>query len=169
MSGVQEIKVTVKGGYAPDVIVVKKDVPVRLNFYRDETSSCSEQVVFGDFGIARDSSQPITTDRLIMRGYCEDDVQAIAALHGDPEVVRYLTPNGEPEPSLADAWDHIAKHLGHWVLKGYGKWAVDERETGRFVGRVTSAAYAGAEQILAADEDRHARRPRRTGEAQRGH
>lgn len=53
-SGVQEIKVTVRGGYSPDVIVVKKDVPVRLNFYRDETSSCSEQVVFGDFGIARD-------------------------------------------------------------------------------------------------------------------
>jgi len=53
-SGLQEIKVTVKGGYSPDVIVIKKDVPVRLNFYRDETSSCSEQVVFGDFGIARD-------------------------------------------------------------------------------------------------------------------
>ncbi|MGI8469658.1 MAG: cupredoxin domain-containing protein [Pyrinomonadaceae bacterium] len=53
-SGMQEIKITVKGGYSPDVIVVKKDVPVRLNFYRDETSSCSEQVVFGDFGIARD-------------------------------------------------------------------------------------------------------------------
>lgn len=53
-SGVQEIKVTVKGGYSPDVIVVKKDVPVRLNFYRDETSSCSEQIVFGDFGIFRD-------------------------------------------------------------------------------------------------------------------
>ena len=52
-SGVQEIKITVKGGYAPDVIVVKKDRPVRLNFYRDETSSCSEQVVFGDFGITR--------------------------------------------------------------------------------------------------------------------
>ena len=53
-SGVQEIKVTVRGGYSPDVIVVKKDTPVRLNFYRDETSSCSEQIVFGDFGIARD-------------------------------------------------------------------------------------------------------------------
>ncbi len=53
-SGVQEITVTVKGGYSPDVIVVEKGEPVRLNFYRDETSSCSEQVVFGDFGIARD-------------------------------------------------------------------------------------------------------------------
>ncbi len=53
-SGVQEIKVTVKGGYSPDVIVVKENVPVRLDFYRDETASCSEQIIFGDFGIARD-------------------------------------------------------------------------------------------------------------------
>jgi plastocyanin domain-containing protein len=52
-SGVQEVKVTVKGGYSPD-IVVQKEKPVRLNFYRDETASCSEQVIFGDFGIARD-------------------------------------------------------------------------------------------------------------------
>ena len=53
-SGVQEIRVTVKGGYVPDVIVVKQGKPVRLDFYRDETASCSERVVFGDFGIARD-------------------------------------------------------------------------------------------------------------------
>lgn len=52
--GVQEIKVTVKGGYSPDVIVVKQGQPVRLDFYRDETASCSDQVIFGDFGIARD-------------------------------------------------------------------------------------------------------------------
>jgi plastocyanin domain-containing protein len=52
--GVQEIKVIVKGGYSPDVIVVKKDQPVRLDFYRDETASCSEQVRIPDFGIARD-------------------------------------------------------------------------------------------------------------------
>ncbi len=52
--GLQEIKITVKGGYSPDVVVVKQNVPVRLDFYRDETASCSEQVIFGDFGIARD-------------------------------------------------------------------------------------------------------------------
>jgi plastocyanin domain-containing protein len=53
-SGVQEIRVMVKGGYDPDVIVVKQGKPVRLDFYRDETASCSEQVIFGDFGIARE-------------------------------------------------------------------------------------------------------------------
>lgn len=51
--GVQEIKITVKGGYSPDLVVVKQGRPVRLAFYRDETASCSEEVIFGDFGIAR--------------------------------------------------------------------------------------------------------------------
>ncbi|MFH1336444.1 MAG: cupredoxin domain-containing protein [Candidatus Zixiibacteriota bacterium] len=59
-SGIQEIKVTVKGGYDPDVIVVKKDVPVKIDFYRDETESCSEEIVFGDFNI-RKSLPPFKT------------------------------------------------------------------------------------------------------------
>lgn len=53
VGGVQEVKITVKGGYSPDLIVVKRGRPVRLDFYRDETASCSEEVIFGDFGIAR--------------------------------------------------------------------------------------------------------------------
>ena len=53
-TGVQEVKITVKGGYSPDVVVVKRGVPVRLEFFRDETASCSDQVILGDFGIARD-------------------------------------------------------------------------------------------------------------------
>ena len=52
--GVQEINITVKSGYSPDVVVVRQGSPVRLNFYRDETASCSDRVIFGDFGIARD-------------------------------------------------------------------------------------------------------------------
>jgi plastocyanin domain-containing protein len=51
--GLQEVRVRVKGGYEPDVIVVQKDRPVLLEFYRDETSPCSDTVVFGDFGIAK--------------------------------------------------------------------------------------------------------------------
>ena len=52
-AGVQQVKITVKGGYTPDVVVVKKGVPVELDFYRDEANSCTEEVVFGEFGISR--------------------------------------------------------------------------------------------------------------------
>lgn len=47
--GVQEAKILVKGGYTPDVIVVKAGKPVRLTFLRQETAACSEMVIFGDF------------------------------------------------------------------------------------------------------------------------
>lgn len=49
--GMQRARIVVKGGYEPDRIVVEKGRPVHLDFYRDETSSCSDTVVFADFGI----------------------------------------------------------------------------------------------------------------------
>lgn len=52
-SGRQEITIVVKGGYEPDRIVVEKGRPVRLNFDREENASCSDTVVFSDFGIAQ--------------------------------------------------------------------------------------------------------------------
>lgn len=48
-SGYQEAMVLVKGGYTPDVIVVEHGKPVRLNFLREESASCSEMVVLADF------------------------------------------------------------------------------------------------------------------------
>lgn len=49
--GVQCIRVEVKGGYAPAVIRVRADAPVRLDFHRDESNPCTEEVVLPDFGI----------------------------------------------------------------------------------------------------------------------
>jgi len=48
-SGAQEVAVTVKGGYTPDVIVVQAGRPVRLTFTRQESAACSEKVLFPDF------------------------------------------------------------------------------------------------------------------------
>ena len=47
--GVQEALIVVKGGYTPDILVVKAGRPVRLSFNRQETSSCSEMVLFPAF------------------------------------------------------------------------------------------------------------------------
>jgi plastocyanin domain-containing protein len=46
VAGVQEVKIKVKGGYDPDVIVVKRGKPVRLHFNRQESALCSEIVIF---------------------------------------------------------------------------------------------------------------------------
>jgi plastocyanin domain-containing protein len=49
-SGYQEQTILVRGGYTPDVIVVDAGRPVRLNFVRQESASCSDTVVFPAFG-----------------------------------------------------------------------------------------------------------------------
>jgi plastocyanin domain-containing protein len=51
--GVQEVTITVHGGYEPSEVRVQKDAPVRLIFDRQETSGCSEEIVIPDFGIRR--------------------------------------------------------------------------------------------------------------------
>ncbi len=50
-SAPQSATIAVHGGYEPSTIRVRAGQPVRLTFDRQETSSCSEEVVFPDFGI----------------------------------------------------------------------------------------------------------------------
>ncbi len=50
--GVQEVNITVEGGYEPDYIVVESGKPARLNFFRKDASNCLEEVLLPDFGIA---------------------------------------------------------------------------------------------------------------------
>jgi plastocyanin domain-containing protein len=52
-AGVQQVTITVQGGYQPAHVKVKQGSPVRLVFDRQETSGCSEEVVFPDFGIRK--------------------------------------------------------------------------------------------------------------------
>jgi len=49
IGGFQEVAITVKGGYTPDIIVVKAGQPLRMRFTRQESASCSEMVLFPDF------------------------------------------------------------------------------------------------------------------------
>lgn len=47
--GVQEAVIKVKGGYTPDVLIFESGKPIKLNFIREETAACTEQVLFPDF------------------------------------------------------------------------------------------------------------------------
>jgi plastocyanin domain-containing protein len=49
--GPQRVRIEVKGGYSPAVVKVRAGRPVRLEFFRNETNGCTEEVVLPDFGI----------------------------------------------------------------------------------------------------------------------
>jgi RimJ/RimL family protein N-acetyltransferase len=76
----------------------------------------------------------LETERLLLRVFCESDIDAYAEMCSDAEVMRYIG-SGKPM-SRPDAWRHMAMVVGHWRLRGYGLWAVIERNTGSLVGRV---------------------------------
>lgn len=46
-----EVSLHVKGSYSPNVIKAQKNVPLRIRIFRDEESSCTEEIVFSDFGV----------------------------------------------------------------------------------------------------------------------
>src|SRR5436305_13970995 len=81
----------------------------------------------------------LETERLRLRAFRLSDFDDYAAMCGDPEVTRYLTTRFDRE----QAWRHLAFLIGHWVLRGFGMWAVEEKATGAFVGRIGFAEPEG--------------------------
>jgi RimJ/RimL family protein N-acetyltransferase len=75
----------------------------------------------------------LETERLTLRSFREDDVRALHELSQDPEVVRYV--GDRRAPTHQEAWRAVAGWLGHWAMRGYGQWAIEERSSGHFVGR----------------------------------
>jgi RimJ/RimL family protein N-acetyltransferase len=75
----------------------------------------------------------LETDRLIMRMFREEDFEAYFRLCSDPEVMRFL---GGKTFDRIEAWRNMASALGHWQLRGYGAWAVEEKASGAFAGRI---------------------------------
>jgi Cu+-exporting ATPase len=47
------VDIVVEGGYAPELIVARRGVPLDLVFDRREESPCSDEVVLPEFGVRR--------------------------------------------------------------------------------------------------------------------
>lgn len=77
----------------------------------------------------------LETERLILRAFKAEDIDAYATMVADTEVSRFISLGGTPMDRL-DAWRSVAIIVGHWQLRGYGQWAVEEKQTGAFVGRL---------------------------------
>jgi RimJ/RimL family protein N-acetyltransferase len=77
----------------------------------------------------------LETERLLLRPFRGTDIDEYAAMCADSEVMEFLSADGALL-SRADAWRQMSMFLGHWELRGFGTWALEERATGAFVGRI---------------------------------
>lgn len=88
----------------------------------------------------------LETERLTLRPFREADATALFEISQEPEVVRFV--GDRHVPTLQEAWRMVAGWIGHWALRGYGHWAIEERESGRFIGRagiINPAEWPGPE------------------------
>lgn len=81
----------------------------------------------------------LETARLVLRAHDADDLDAVAAMWSDPDIVRHIT--GKPS-TREESWARILRYAGLWPLKGYGYWAVVDKSSGRFIGDVGIADFA---------------------------
>lgn len=74
----------------------------------------------------------IETDRLLLRMIRADDLDHLASLLSDPDVVKYVG-DGKPagQEKAARALESIIKH---WDTHGFGRWAVVDKGSGEFIG-----------------------------------
>lgn len=71
----------------------------------------------------------LTTDRLLLREFRGDDFEAMADFYASPVSRFYGGPCNREE-----GWRKFAAYAGHWSLRGFGPWALEETATGQFVG-----------------------------------
>src|SRR5688500_14483707 len=77
----------------------------------------------------------LQTDRLHMRLWTADDFEQFAAMFQEREVMQFLSEDGALLSRFA-AWQNFAAQVGHWHLRGFGLFAVVEKSSSEFVGRV---------------------------------
>jgi RimJ/RimL family protein N-acetyltransferase len=74
------------------------------------------------------------------------DVEPMHRLMQDPDVMRYV--GDRKVPNAQESWRSMAGWIGHWALRGYGQWALVERESGQLIGRgglINPEGWPGAE------------------------
>ena len=86
--------------------------------------------------LARIEGPTVETERLILRMWREADIEPNTAMLADPDSGRFITADGNPITDAFVGWRNAAIMSGHWVLHSVGMFVVEEKQTGRFVGRV---------------------------------
>lgn len=73
----------------------------------------------------------LETERLVMRVFAPGDVESFAGFYAS-EASAFV---GGPEDRVA-TWRRIASYAGCWMLRGFGKFVVEEKASGQTVGIV---------------------------------
>ena len=72
----------------------------------------------------------LETERLILRAPKFEDLEPMKVFFADPVRMKFL---GGPI-KRGDVWRALLRTAGHWQIRGYGFWHIEDRETGIMCG-----------------------------------
>ena len=72
----------------------------------------------------------LETERLILRAPKFEDLEPMEVFFADPVRMKFL---GGPI-KRGDVWRALLRTAGHWQIRGYGFWHIEDRETGIICG-----------------------------------
>lgn len=75
--------------------------------------------------------EQLETERLILRVLREPDWRPLHEYYSDPECVKYTT--GKPFTEY-ESWQKVASLIGHWHLRQYGPYVIEDKKTGVVMG-----------------------------------
>ena len=73
----------------------------------------------------------LTTDRLLLRRWRDDDVEPLHEIYEQPEFLATMPPK-----TLAETREQLDRFRRAWAVDGYSQWAACDRESERLIGRI---------------------------------
>lgn len=103
----------------------------------------------------------LTTERLRLRPHRRGDFPEMCALWQHPETIRFIGGQAQSDQAI---WFRLLRYAGFWTILGYGFWAIEDRESGAYLGDAgLMAAERGLPGLAGLPEAGWALRPEAAG------
>lgn len=91
----------------------------------------------------------VETERLVLRPWAEDDLDALAAIFAEPAFWHYPFGRGL---TRAETQRYLERQMGHWATHGFGLWAAELKEGRRLIGYIGLSLPTWLPQVMPAVE-----------------
>ena len=89
----------------------------------------------------------IETERTVLRMFTMDDLDDLARIFGNPQVMKYLGHTCEPIPR-DETEKALASIINHWEKNGFGRWAVISKVNNKLIGCAGLRSYEGTAELV---------------------
>jgi ribosomal-protein-alanine N-acetyltransferase len=89
----------------------------------------------------------IETERLRLRQFTVDDLDELARIFADPQVMKYLGTECQPM-TREETETALLSMIRHWERNNFGRWAVISKDDDKLIGCAGLRSYEGTAELV---------------------